>query len=164
MRKNGLYYLYLKACNKLENYRQDFTLRDIIENLPQYTTTGVSEERAIMKVKSADKGLLKEKFRQIFLNQWEEKKSLLADYGIFSFDAVLTNGTNELAAEDTWNNGNGGLKIRFFDADSNYKAFIWMRPSGTEPVFRVMCDVKGLNSELEHLLLDWERQIIQLAD
>ena len=84
LRKNGLYYLYLKACNKLENYRQDFTLRDIIENLPQYTTTGVSEERAIMKVKSADKGLLKEKFRQIFLNQWEEKKSLLADYGIFS--------------------------------------------------------------------------------
>lgn len=164
LRKNGLYYLYLKACNKLENYRQDFTLRDIIENLPQYTTTGVSEERAIMKVKSADKGLLKEKFRQIFLNQWEEKKSLLAGYGILSFDAVLTNGTNELAAEDNWNNGNGGLKIRFFDADSNYKAFIWMRPSGTEPVFRVMCDVKGLNSELEHLLLDWERQIIQLAD
>jgi len=41
---------------------------------------------------------------------------------------------------------------------------MWMRGSGTEPVFRVMCDVKGNNPEMEKELLEWETQLIQKCD
>ena len=43
-------------------------------------------------------------------------------------------------------------------------AFIWMRGSGTEPVFRVMCDVKGNNPEMEKELLQWHSEMILEAD
>ena len=39
-----------------------------------------------------------------------------------------------------------------------------MRGSGTEPVFRIMCDVKGNNPEMEKELLEWETTLIRAAD
>ena len=39
-----------------------------------------------------------------------------------------------------------------------------MRGSQTEPVFRIMCDVKGDNSEMEKSLLQWETEMIEEAD
>ena len=39
-----------------------------------------------------------------------------------------------------------------------------MRGSGTEPVFRIMCDVKGDNAEMEKALLEWETDLIKKAD
>ena len=47
-------------------------------------------------------------------------------------------------------------------------AFIWMRPSGTEPLLRVMADVKVTGSreeaqELHSLLLRWQHRMILAA-
>ena len=56
------------------------------------------------------------------------------------------------------------MKIQFYDAMNYPIAFIWMRGSGTEPVFRVMADVKGDNAELEKKLLKWHSDIIANAD
>ena len=39
-----------------------------------------------------------------------------------------------------------------------------MRGSGTEPVFRVLCDVKGNNPEMEKDLLQWHSEMIATAD
>jgi len=39
-----------------------------------------------------------------------------------------------------------------------------MRPSGTEKVFRVLCDVKGERPQTEASLLEWERALLQKAD
>ena len=41
---------------------------------------------------------------------------------------------------------------------------MWMRGSGTEPVFRVMCDVKGNKPKEEQKLLEWETKMILRAD
>ena len=60
--------------------------------------------------------------------------------------------------------GKGGLKVIFKDDAGTSVAFIWMRGSGTEPVFRVMCDVKGDNVEEEKELLAWETELIEKAD
>ncbi|MBQ1794837.1 MAG: hypothetical protein II110_04060, partial [Treponema sp.] len=56
------------------------------------------------------------------------------------------------------------LKIRFLDEDGNPRAFIWMRPSGTEPVFRIMCDVMGGDEAAERSLLRWETTLLKKAD
>ena len=161
----GLFHIWCKKSGQEDKYRNDFTLADVISTLPSYTTTGVSEERAVLQVKMEDKGKLKENFKTEFKKFFEEKKAVLeSDYGITSWDCCLTNGTKETVGAENWNNANGGLKVRFNDKNRNPVAFIWMRPSGTEPVFRVMCDVKGNNPEGEKQLLAWETEILQKAD
>ena len=86
-------------------------------------------------------------------------------YGFVSYEAVCNNGTVETRnLTDYSKSGRGGLKILFKDKDSRPLAFMWMRGSGTEPVFRVMCDVKGNNPAEEQKLLDWERTMILYAD
>ncbi len=163
--KKGLFHLWCEKSGQEELYKGEFTLADIIATLPKYTTTGVSEKRAVLKVQTEDKGKLKLRFQKFFQNEWAKRKDELEEkYGIVFYDAVTTNGLTEKTGTLDWNNGTGGLKVRFFDKDKNPLAFIWMRPSGTEPVFRILCDVKGDSPNQEASLLEWETSLIQKAD
>lgn len=160
-----LSYLWYKNCGRENLWNENLSLSDLLESLPEYTTTGVSEERALLYVKAQDKGQLKEKFKILFEKEFIQRQNELKEkYLIEKYDAVLTNGTKEVKAADSWNNASGGLKVRFFDDSENQLAFIWMRPSGTESVFRVMCDVKGKNASMEKDLLEWETKLIYQAD
>ena len=164
LRENGLYKLW---CDKKNiPFNPDYTLTDILDSLPVYTTTGVSEPRAILKVKTMDHALLKKNFQKVFEEQWKEKVvELNKNYGISSYECVITNGTKETRNVIDYSlSGKGGLKILFKDKTGKALAYIWMRGSGTEPVFRVMCDVKGNNPEEEKALLNWEREMIEKAD
>jgi len=164
IKENGLFKLW---CDRAGiEYKNDYTLTDILETLPKYTTTGVSEARAVLKVKTTDHSLLKKNFQKIFEAEWKSKAQELKEkYNISDYEAIITNGTKETRnIEDFSLSGKGGLKILFKNQKGQALAFIWMRGSGTEPVFRVMCDVKGSNVEEEKALLEWESQMIQKAD
>ena len=160
----GLFHIWCDSQNL--PYNNDFSLCDVIATLPVYCTTGVAEERAILKIKTTDHSVLKANFQKIFEEEWNCKKAeLSAKYGIECFEAIGTNGTEETRnLSDYSKNGKGGLKILFSDKTKSPLAYIWMRGSGTEPVFRVLCDVKGNNLAEEHELLDWERSMILKAD
>jgi phosphoglucomutase len=150
-------------------YKDDFSLTDILNTLPKYTTTGVSEKRAILKINTIDHSLLKSRFQRVFEQEYSEKlKTINEKYGITSYRVALTNGTKELLdVTDFSKSGNGGLKIIFYSENNEIKtpeAFIWMRGSGTEPVFRIMCDVKGNRPEMEKEFLQWETEMLQKAD
>ena len=164
MREDGLYEIWCKKAGI--EYKADFTLTDILESLPVYTTTGVSEPRAILKVKNTDHAKLKAAFQKAFEADWEKKKDdLQKKYGIAGYEAVITNGTKETRdVKDYSLSGKGGLKVIFKDDAGSPVAFIWMRGSGTEPVFRIMCDVRGDNAEEEKELLAWETELIGKAD
>jgi phosphomannomutase len=58
----------------------------------------------------------------------------------------------------------GGLKIVFYDENGSPAAFIWMRGSGTEPVFRVLADCRGSSPQIENDLLEWHKELIREAD
>lgn len=164
MREDGLYKIW---CDKAGlEYKADFTLTDILESLPVYTTTGVSEPRAVLKVKNTDHAALKAKFQKVFEADWKQRADQLKkDYGICSYEAVITKGTVETCGVSDWSeSGKGGLKIIFKDEGGSPVAFIWMRGSGTEPVFRIMCDVRGDKVEEEKALLEWETELIQKSD
>lgn len=160
----GLFHIWCDSQNL--PYNNDFSLCDVIATLPVYCTTGVAEERAILKIKTTDHSVLKANFHKIFEEEWNCKKSELSSkYNIEGYEAIGTNGTEETRnLSDYSKNGKGGLKILFTDKNKSPLAYIWMRGSGTEPVFRVLCDVKGNNSAEEHELLDWERSMILKAD
>lgn len=164
--KPGLFHIWCNLSKQLNKYTPDFTLQDIIDTLPVYTTTGVSEPRAILKVATLDQAKLKGNFQKVFEESWKkDSQNLLKKYGILSYKCIITNGTKEtIDVTDFSASGKGGLKIQFFENSETPTAFIWMRGSGTEPVFRIMCDVKGDNSIKEKELLEWETLLLQEAD
>lgn len=162
--KKGLFHIW---CDKaFIPYNDDFTLAEILESLPKYTTTGVSEKRAVTKIVTTDHAVLKRNYQKVFEASLSNiAKRLFEKYDIHSWKAVCNNGTTQTDnLEDFGVSGKGGLKIIFNDKNENPVAFIWMRGSGTEPVFRVMCDVKGDNCVMEKELLEYHTALIQEAD
>ncbi|MEE0133730.1 MAG: phosphoglucomutase [Treponema sp.] len=164
--KQGLFHRWCCKSGQEAAYKADFTLADVIATLPVYTTTGVSENRALLKIKTTDHGELKARFQKEFEASWQERKDELAqNYGIASYEAICNNGTKETRNLSDYSlSGKGGLKILFKDAKGKGAAFIWMRGSGTEPVFRILCDVRGNNKQMEETLLAWETELLAKAD
>lgn len=162
----GLFHIWCQLSGQEDKYRDDFTLSDVLETLPVYTTTGVSESRAILKISTMDHAKLKGNFQKVFENSFKNgADGLLKKYGISSYKCILTNATTEkVDAKDFSESGKGGLKIQLFENSDKPSAFIWMRGSGTEPVFRIMCDVKGNNPDKEKDLLAWETKMLFEAD
>lgn len=162
----GLFHIWCQLSGQEDKYRDDFTLSDVLETLPVYTTTGVSESRAILKISTMDHAKLKGNFQKVFENSFKNgADGLLKKYGISSYKCILTNATTEkVDAKDFSESGKGGLKIQLFENSDKPSAFIWMRGSGTEPVFRIMCDVKGNNPDKEKDLLAWETKMLLEAD
>ncbi len=161
----GLFHIWCEKSGQEFRYKDDFTLYDIFGTIPAYKTTGVSQERAMLKINTSDVGLLKEKFHKVFLEEWENHlEEMDAIYGIKTYEAITTNGIQEKRDVENWNNQKGGLKILFYDEQKKPVAFIWMRPSGTEPVFRIMCDARGQEEAAERSLLRWETSMLRKAD
>lgn len=146
--------------------KENYSLDDILHSIPKYTTTGVSEPRAILHINTGDHSVLKGNFQKVFEKQWKQKsQELYSKYGIKEWECVITNGTKQTRnVIDFSQSKKGGLKIKFFDENDTPIAFIWMRGSGTEPVFRIMCDVKGERPQMEKELLQWETQMLEIAD
>lgn len=171
-RGDGLFHLWCKASGQMDKYescKNDFTLIDVLDTIPKYATTGVSEKRAILKIKSEDQATLKKRFQEVFEAQWDAQKDILKKkYGFESYEAVATNGTDEKRGiGDFSESGRGGLKILLKGGDGKPLAFIWMRGSGTEPVFRVMADVSSAVPDYiqaERKLLEWETKMLLKAD
>lgn len=148
-------------------FKSGYTLDDILDSLPKYTTTGVSEKRAILKIKTSDHAVLKKNFQKVFEDSFKkDSEGLCKKYGLASWKCSITNGTKEkLGATDFSKSEKGGLKILFYEKNSKKpSSFIWMRGSGTEPVFRIMCDVKGNDTKKEKDLLAWETKMLAQAD
>jgi phosphomannomutase len=148
--------------------RPGFTLTDILDSIPSFQTTSAFEAEARMEIQTTDHALLKQRYEEVFIRHWEEVHSRLArDYGIVSWREINYEGTGEVAGFGPgFRTGSerGGLKIIFSDQAGRDTDFIWMRGSGTEPVFRVLADSVGKDPARERTLLEWHRQMIREAD
>ena len=164
--KLGLFEIWCKFSKQTEKYRDNFTLADIIASLPEFSTTPAYSEKAVLRINTHDHSLLKDRYQQIFLKEWEERRGQLkTQYGIHNMEAIAYNGTEEKRGLTRFGEaGRGGLKLLFTDSDGKDIAYIWMRGSATEPVFRIMADAAGSNSLLEGYLLEWQRCMIINAD
>ena len=160
----GLFEVWTELSGQKDACKEDFSLADIIASLPVFFTTGVHSKDSLLKVKTGDQGLLKERYQKIFLREWEEKKDMLGKrFGLSSWEAIAYNGMEESRGLSSFGEaGPGGLKIEFNTEDGEKSAFIWMRSSRTEPVFRVLADAPSL--ELERSLIEWQRKMVLEAD
>jgi phosphoglucomutase len=162
----GLYHI---ACERLGvAYAPDYSMPELVSLIPQFTTTETSDKRAILPIKSDDHGALKAAYERIFPTSWELiRNKLEKELGVQFARIINYEGTSEKhGTGSAYRSGRerGGFKILFKDGDGTAKAFVWMRGSGTEPVFRVLADVEGNRPDLEQYLLEWHRQTIMRAD
>jgi phosphoglucomutase len=161
--RKGLFEQWCVLSGQPEKYRDDFSFADIIASLPQFFTTGAYENDAILRIAEKDHGLLKCRFQKIFLQEWEGRKDLFKTrYDIHGWKAAAFNGLEERPVSCFKDAGRGGLKICFLNSEGIATASIWMRGSGTEPVFRIMADAE--DRLLERELIGWLRQMTAEAD
>jgi phosphoglucomutase len=149
-------------------FQGNYGISDILSTLPAFTTTSAYDKKALMKIESKDHKLLKLKYEEIFLLDWNEKKHFLnKEFNITSWREVNYETEDEKTGfGQKFRSGleKGGLKIIFSDNEGLDTDYIWMRGSGTEPVFRVLADCKGNSPEREAWLLQWHRSMIERAD
>ena len=174
--KPGLFKLWCEFSGQMNVYRDNFSLADIIASLPKFASTPAYSQDAVLRINTKDHALLKDRYQKIFLREWEGRKDeLKTRYGFLRWEAIAYNGLEEKRGISRFADaGKGGLKISFLNGEGACSAYIWMRGSATEPVFRVMADVEsscqGPNGDLreaiqtERYLLDWQRCMIMEAD
>jgi phosphoglucomutase len=164
--RKGFFELWCDLSDQAEVYRPDFTLSDIIATLPAFVTTGAYTPEALLKINTPDHALLKDRYQEVFLREWEERKEFFKTrYGITGWTAAAYQGTEEKPGLTRFGEaGRGGLRIIFSNKAGNKTACIWMRGSGTEPVFRVMADAEGSDKRLERDLIEWQRRMVIEAD
>ena len=158
--------IWLRAIGREEEFVETYDFSDVIATLPRWISTSVFETRAALRVKSTDKTALKESYSTVFELDWHAMQPELKRlYGIVSWRAFATNGIEEReVGKDFGASGSGGLRIVFYSEEGNPRAFIWMRGSGTEPVFRVMADVADGVARDEDFFLSWHTSMVRTAD
>ena len=177
-----LFRIWLRFAGKLLNNpvgmpeSGNYPISVIIASFPAYITTEVYDNIAQLKVNTPSHALLKSRYQKIFLREWEKrKKEFREEYSIAKWEAIAYNGITESRSIANFGDaGSGGLKIEFSgpggEKDKEKKiAFIWMRGSGTESVFRIIADAAGIGSgglalRLEKDLIEWQRQMVMEAD
>ena len=163
----GLFELWCRRSGQEHHYRQDFTLADVMATLPAWTTTPSSEVRAMLQI-HRDHATLKAAFETLWTLEWEAHQDELSRrFGITSWEEVNYEGTTEkpgFGAEFRSGRQTGGLKLVLKDAEANPVACLWMRGSGTEPVFRILAEVRGDDPQGEKWLLDWLTTMVNAAD
>jgi len=164
--KDGLFHIWCKRSGQTAKYRDDFTLADVIDTLPQFVTTSVFESDAMLRIRAADHASLKRRFQSVFLREWESRKAdLSARFGFNSWVAIANNGTKQTGGlVDFGVSGKGGLKVQFLDNAGKAAGYLWMRGSGTEPVFRILADARGGERWRERELLAWLTAMVLEAD
>ncbi|MDR2210610.1 MAG: phosphatidylglycerol lysyltransferase [Spirochaetaceae bacterium] len=143
----------------------DYTLSDIIASLPSFATTPVSAPEAKLRISTGDHALLKEKYQGIFKQEWNQHRDdLLTRWGIADWEGRACIGSEELRNLSRFGCAQtGGLRVVFKNRGGREIAFIWMRGSRTEPVFRIMADAEG-SPELERTLIRWQQSMVIKAD
>lgn len=166
--KPGLFEIWCNKSNQMDMYKENFSLADVIKTIPKFITTSAYEDRAILKILSPSHGTLKQNYETVFAREWSLKKDLLKEqFGIIEWEEINSEGTIQksgVGSDKRSGAQTGGFKILLKDESGENSGYLWMRGSGTEPVFRVLVDSKSDSKEKESYLLDWHTAMIKEAD
>ena len=141
------------------------SIEALIDAMPYYTTTGAFSTLAKMHVKHTDWAALKKEYERLLVSQWPGMG--LEGEGIVSYEIHQTEGIREVVGiGEAFRSpaAKGGLKVVLLQQDGSHAGYMWLRPSGTESVLRVLVDLRGDRQDLHDRLLSWQRSLIEEAD
>ncbi|THB65520.1 MAG: hypothetical protein D6B26_03750, partial [Spirochaetaceae bacterium] len=144
------------------------SLEQALETLPVFQTTGAYEERAVRKNTCPNHAALKSAYEKLFEQFWQTRKmELKSRFNVHSFKWINTEGTvvrHGIGPQNRSGDESGGMTIQLLNDMGKPIGFFWMRGSKTEPVFRLMVDIKSDNPEDERILFDYHRNLLDQAD
>ncbi len=144
-------------------HTDEVSLETLIDALPKYTTTPAFSKDAVLRIKSKDFDALKLAYESIL----EKEVEGYLTGKIASWQVRQIEGIEEqigFGPAFRSNPSTGGYKVVFYDKNGDFVAYIWLSKSRTEPVMRVMADVKGDDEALHDKLLAWQRSMVLRAD
>jgi len=160
--------VWCEASGFPERYTPHPELSTVLETLPVFTTLSVSGKEAVFPIGCADQSNLKAAYEQVYWKEWQSRKEYLREQlGIERWKELNYEGLEERpGARPSSRRGmeKGGFKILLENSRGEGIAFLWMRKSGTEPVFRILVDLEGSNRDHFNYLLSWHRSMIEKAD
>lgn len=164
----GLFEIWCSRIGRTVDTGERHDLGTVLSTLPAFQTTNAFDPRALLNIRAKNHGLLKAEYERLFAAEWHEKRSGLSRrLRIHTWKEINYDGVEEKQGVGKAFRSppeRGGFKIVFKDEKGHVSAFIWMRGSGTEPVFRVMADVESDRPEDEQFLLAWHVDMVRRAD
>jgi Phosphomannomutase len=157
--------LFAFMCEKLKAKNSAPSIPSLLSALPVYTTTGAFSTLAKMHIRNTDFMDLKGKYEAALKASFPIAE--MTEEGITGYEIYQTEGTLERKGEGSafrTGKAKGGLKVMFLKADGSRAGYMWFRPSGTEPVLRILADIKGNKKALHDAVLAYQRALIEKAD
>lgn len=158
---DGLYSLLMEKLGV--NGCKEISLKSLIGAIPKYTTTPAFSKDAVLRIKCPDFDELKLEYEKLL----RREVSTYMVNGIASYEVRQYEGSKEqigIGEDHRTKPSQGGYKVIFYDSNNAFKASLWFSKSRTEPVMRVLVDVKGDSQELHDKLLAWQRSLVERAD
>lgn len=134
------------------------SIQRVLSSLPSYYTTPSFSSEAVMKVSSQDWHELKGAYEKILLSEIEDNMP----EGTSSYEIRQYGGSDEKKGPGDYLSG--GYKVLFLDEEGNPVSSLWLSRSRTEPVVRVMADVRDADMKEHERLLSWQRSMVERAD
>lgn len=143
--------------------RNTVSLTALIRSIPKYTTTSAFGEDAVLRVKAKEFEPLKRAYEELFeITVDSHLSDTLCTWEVHQFEG--TEDRKGFGPDVREKNSAGGYKVIFLDKQGDFAAYLWLSKSKTEPVMRIMADVKGSDTHLYDELLSWQKNLVERAD
>ena len=157
----GVYGNLMKALGKEEG--DGVSIDRLVSAFPRYHMTPSFSKAAVMKIRSRDFDALKAEYEKILSS--EISGNMASD--AVSYEIKQYEGADEytgMGPEHRPYPSSGGYKVQFIDGEGEAIAYLWLSRSRTEPVCRIMANVKGSVIGEHDRLLFWQRSMVERAD
>ena len=162
----------LRAMLKLYAFRLDGAegpwpgFLTVADSLPRYRTLATDDPRAKMHIGELSHRELKRRYEAVLQTRaptmaehLSQEYATSVEWRVINYEGIETReGIGRRSGEER-----GGLRVAFTDGDGGTVASVWMRGSGTEPVFRVLADCRGERGDLLDRLVEWQRSLVLAA-
>lgn len=154
----------LQRClikNNLESHSKVTPWELGFQLLPAWHTTDAFEGDALMPVPKIEHEQLKQNYEQNLAQHFEKHPDFWTSKGVTKLDFFSNEGTANISGPGGRPpQSKGGLQIFLINEKGDKLGFLWMRGSGTEPVFRLVVDWFGSHADYLELFR-LHRELIQ---
>ncbi|UGQ15725.1 phosphoglucomutase [Borrelia sp. RT5S] len=149
-------------CSLSNNkYGENYNLNDILKTINFYSNVETSSQDAILKLRVNNQETLKANYEKLLEKEMKNSK-LISELLIDNFTVINYEGIKQ--SKTRTGDSSGGLKVLLnSSAKKEIIASLWMRGSKTEPIFRVLSEIKSENQDRLMDLLKFNKDLIQNA-